>query len=59
MARIGAMLDPKVFKAYDIRGIYPEHLGALVAPRPDMTPSAICRLDSRYRVRGVRRGSNC
>src|ERR1700716_3289647 len=26
MARIGAMLDPKVFKAYDIRGIYPEEL---------------------------------
>ena len=26
MARIGAMLDPKVFKAYDVRGIYPEEI---------------------------------
>jgi phosphomannomutase len=26
MARIGAMLDPKVFKAYDVRGIYPDEI---------------------------------
>jgi len=26
VARIRAVLDPKVFKAYDIRGIYPDEL---------------------------------
>ena len=26
MARIGAMLDPKIFKAYDVRGLYPSEL---------------------------------